>query len=83
LDTQTKKDTNRRKIKTGNEWLIYTTSSEIFQDYANLKKIYLLEPQKWYYAAQQDPRYKVGMVLEKIAELYWAGITIINSEEIF
>jgi primosomal protein N' len=83
LDTQNKKDTNWWKIKTWNEQLIYTTSSEIFQDFKNLKNIYLLEPQKWYYAAQQDPRYKVEIVLEKIAELNQANIKIINSEEIF
>lgn len=83
LDTQNKKDTNWWKIKTWNEQLIYTTSSEIFQDFKNLKNIYLLEPQKWYYAAQQDPRYKVEIVLGKIAELNQANIKIINSEEIF
>ena len=83
LDTQNIKNTNRWKIKTGNESLIYTTSSEIFQDYKKLKEIFFIEPQKWYYAAQQDPRYKVGTVLEKIWENYKAKITTINSEELF
>jgi hypothetical protein len=48
-----------------------------------LKEIYFIEPQKWYYAAQQDPRYKVWTVLEKMAENNNAKITIINSEKIF
>lgn len=83
LDTQNTKNKNRWNIKTWNEALIYSTSSEIFHDYKNLKEIYFIEPQKWYYAAQQDPRYKVWTVLEKIAENNNAKITIINSEEIF
>lgn len=29
----------------------------------------MLEPQKRYYASQQEPRYKVQSVLEKMAEL--------------
>ena len=82
LDTQSIKNSNRWKIKTGNEPLIFATSSEIFQDFKNLKNIYLIEPQKRYYASQQDPRYKVWRVLEKIAENYDAKITIINSEDL-
>ena len=83
LDTQNIKNSNRWKIKTWNESLIYTTSSEIFQDFKNLKEIYFIEPQKRYYAAQQDPRYKVRIVLEKIAENYNSKITIIDSENIY
>jgi len=83
LDTQNIKNSNRWKIKTWNESLIFTTSSEIFQDFSNLKEIYFIEPQKRYYAAQQDPRYKVGTVLEKIAENYNAKITIIDTENLY
>jgi primosomal protein N' len=83
LDSQAKKNKNRWNIKTGNENLIATTSSEIFQDYNNLKKIYFIEPQKWYYAAQQDPRYKVDMVINKLAELYQAEFLTISSENLF
>lgn len=82
LDTQNIKNTNRWKIKTWNENLIYTTSSEIFQDYKDLTEIYFIEPQKWYYASQQDPRYKVWTVLEKISKLYNAKIRILNTENI-
>lgn len=83
LDTQNIKNSNRWKIKTWNESLIFTTSSEIFQDFSNLKEIYFIEPQKRYYAAQQDPRYKAGTVLEKIAENYNAKITIIDTENLY
>ena len=83
LDTQNKKNTNRWKIKTGNEKLICTTSSEIFQDYENLKKIYLIEPQKRYYASQQDPRYKVDSVAKKLAELNNAEIIYVPPEDLF
>jgi len=82
LDTQSKKNTNRWKIKKG-EWLICTTSSEIFQDYSNLKKIYFVEPQKWYYTSQQDPRYKIDMVIKKLAELHNAEIKEISSEMLY
>ena len=80
LDTQSKKNSNWRKIKTWNEKLIFCTWSEIFQDFQALEKIYLVEPQKWYYASQQDPRYKVESVLQKMRELYGAEIITIESE---
>ena len=46
----------------------------------NLSDIFFVEPQKWYYASQQDPRYKVWTVLEKMSELRGAKITEISSE---
>jgi primosomal protein N' len=83
LDTQNKKDSNRWKIKTWEESLIVSTSSEIFQDYNNLKEIIFIEPQKWYYESQQDPRYKIETVIKKLWEEYNTKIKIIESEEIF
>lgn len=80
LDTQSKKNTHRRKIKTWNENLIFCTGSEIFQDFKALEKIYLVEPQKWYYASQQDPRYKVETVVQKMGKLYNAEVISIESE---
>ena len=80
LDTQSKKNSNWRKIKNWNEKLIFCTWSEIFQDFQALEKIYLVEPQKWYYASQQDPRYKVESVLQKMRELYGAEMITIESE---
>lgn len=82
LDTQNKKNSNRRKIKSWTEKIIISTGSEIFQDYQNLEHIYLIEPQKRYYASQQDPRYKVVKVAEKLAELHWAELHLIESENL-
>lgn len=82
LQTQAKKNLNRWKIKEGSENLLLATSSEIFQDFKTLARIYLLEPQKRYYASQQDPRYKVQTVLQKIAELHQAQLITIESEDL-
>lgn len=81
LDSQAKKNTNRRSLKSWKSQIILTTSSEIFQDFNWLSHIYLLEPQKRYYASQQEPRYKVQSVLQKIADLTWASFSIIDSED--
>lgn len=80
MDTQNKKNTLRRKVRSWEAKIILTTSSEIFQDFNNLQSIYFIEPQKRYYASQQDPRYKVGTVLQKIAELTGACLHILESE---
>ena len=42
-----------------------------------------MEPQKWYYASQQDPRYKIDMVIKKLAELHNAEIKEISSEMLY
>ena len=81
-DSQAKKNTNRRSIKSWKSQIILTTSSEIFQDFSWLSHIYLLEPQKRYYASQQEPRYKVQSVLQKIADLNWASFVIVDSEDL-
>lgn len=81
-DTQSKKNTNRRTIKSWKSQIILTTAAEIFQDFSHLTHVYMLEPQKRYYASQQEPRYKVQSVLEKMAELTWAKFSIINSEDL-
>ena len=80
LDTLARKQTNRRKIKQSLSGVIIATGSEIFQDFKNLSDIFFVEPQKWYYASQQDPRYKVWTVLEKMSELRGAKISEISSE---
>jgi len=55
---------------------IYASPSEIFHDFYDLKKIIFIDPHKWYYANQQDPRFKVGAVLEEMAKLYEAELEI-------
>jgi len=76
--TQNQKDKNWRDIKKWNKSIILSTYGEIFQDYYDLKKIIFIDPHKWYYANQQDPRYKVGDVLNKIEEIYEAELEIIG-----
>ena len=80
LDTLVRKQTNRWKIKQSLSGVIIATGSEIFQDFQNLSDIFFIEPQKWYYASQQDPRYKVWTVLEKMSELRGAKISEVSSE---
>jgi primosomal protein N' len=67
--TQNQKDIHRWQIKRGQVSVILCTYAEIFQDFADLQKIIRVDPHKWYYANQQDPRYKVGDVLAQMAQL--------------
>lgn len=76
--TEKQKDVHRWEIKKGMKSVIVCTYAEIFQDFHNLKKIIFTDPHKRYYASQQDPRYKVGDVLAKIAELYGIDIQIVD-----
>ena len=80
LDTQARKNLNRWKIKQGEEQLIFCTGAEVFQDFKKLGQIFLVEPQKRYYASQQDPRYKLETVAKKIAELHGIPLQLIESE---
>jgi len=54
------------------------TYAEIFQDFYDLKKIIFVDPHKRYYANQQDPRYKVGEVIEEMKKLYDAEMEIVG-----
>ena len=59
-------------------WAIATlicTYSQIFQDWQNLQHIILIDQHKRYYKHQQDPRYYVPTVVEKMAEIYGAHVT--------
>ena len=67
VHTQNQKDIHRWQIKRGQVSVILCTYAEIFQDFADLQKIIRVDPHKWYYANQQDPRYKVGDVLSFLA----------------
>lgn len=75
-NTQNQKDVHRWEIKRGMKSVIICTYAEIFQDFYDLKKIIFVDPHKRYYASQQDPRYKVGEVLAKFAELYGAELEL-------
>lgn len=78
IQTQVQKDKLFRKIKSWEAEKIIWTSSEIFQDYSNLTKITFISPHKRYYTSQQDPRYKTSMVVDKIKEIYWCELIIVN-----
>lgn len=76
-NTQNQKDVHRWEIKKWIKSVIVCTYAEIFQDFHNVKKIIFVDPHKWYYASQQDPRYKVGEVIEEMKELYGAEVEIV------
>ena len=75
--TEKQKDVHRWEIKKWIKSVILCTYAEIFQDFHDLKKIIFIDPHKRYYANQQDPRYKVGDVLEEMKKLYWAELQIV------
>jgi len=77
-DTQNQKDVHRWEIKKWMKSVILCTYAEIFQDFHDLKKIIFVDPHKRYYANQQDPRYKVGEVIEEMKKLYWVDIEIMG-----
>lgn len=77
-ETQNKKDKAFWDIKKWNVKYILTTHAEIFQDFADLKQILMVDPHKRYYANQQDPRYKTGDVLQKISEIWKCDIKMIG-----
>ncbi|MDR0651047.1 MAG: hypothetical protein LBG59_06750 [Candidatus Peribacteria bacterium] len=53
---------------------IVATHSEVFQPYKHLKKIFLIDPHKWYYHNQQDPRYSLVSVVQRMGEEYGAEV---------
>ncbi len=73
-DTQNQKDKKWRMVK---KWLaknIFCTHWEIFQSRLDLQKIILFDWYKRYYENQQDPRYNVNCVVEKMQEIYSAKL---------
>ena len=68
-DTQNRKDQNRWNIKKSKSWIIVSTQSEIFQPFNNLGTVILVDWYKRYYHNQQDPRYDVNTVIQKMAEI--------------
>jgi len=78
-NTQNQKDKSRRNIKQWNTKVIFATHSEIYQDYADLKKIIIFYPHKRYYSNQQDPRYKTLAVVQKMKEIYDCELQIVEN----
>jgi primosomal protein N' len=79
-DTQNRKDIHRRNIKKGAGGAIIATQSEVFQPFCNLKKILFVDPHKWYYNNQQDPRYSLTTVVQQMSEIYGAPVEKIQNE---
>ncbi len=77
-NTQHQKDIHRWEIKKWIKSVIICTYAEIFQDFHDLKKIIFVDPHKRYYASQQDPRYKVGDVIEEMKKLCGAEVEIVG-----
>jgi len=78
-NTQNQKDKSWRNIKQWNTKVIFATHSEIYQDYADLKKIIIFFPHKRYYSNQQDPRYKTLAVVQKMSEIYHCELQIVEN----
>lgn len=75
LDTQAKKDKAFWQVK---KWLvkyILVSHAELFQDFHDLKSIILVHPYKWYYANQQDPRYKTPEILAYLSNIWKIKLT--------
>ena len=69
-DTQNRKDQHRRDAKKSKVWIIVATQSEVFQPFNNLWTIAFIDWYKRYYHNQQDPRYEISAVVEKMQELW-------------
>jgi primosomal protein N' len=80
-DTQNRKDLNWRKIKKSTGGTIIATQSEVFQPFKNLKEILFVDPHKRYYNNQQDPRYSLPTVVQKMGEIYGVKVTEIKYKE--
>ena len=68
-DTQNRKNQNWREIKKSKTWIIVATQSEVFQPFNNLWTITFIDWYKRYYHNQQDPRYDISQVVEKMQKL--------------
>lgn len=55
-----------------------TTYAGIFQSRKNLTHIYMFYPHKWYYANQQDPKYKTQDVVKQLAHVYKIPVSCIQ-----
>lgn len=81
-DTQNRKDLHRWTIKKSMKGVIVATHSEVFQPYKNLKKIFLVDPHKWYYHNQQDPRYSLVSVAQRMGKEYGVPLEEYRGEEL-
>jgi len=57
-------------IKNGKIKNVFTTHAWVFQDWKNLKSIFVFDPYKWYYKNQQNPRYYLPELAKQIKFFY-------------
>ena len=69
-DTQNRKDQHWWESKKSKVWIIVATQSEVFQPFNNLWTITFVDGYKRYYHNQQDPRYEISAVVNKMQELW-------------
>ena len=77
-DTQVKKNKAFWQVKHGLVKYVLVTHAELFQDFADLQSVILVHPYKWYYANQQDPRYKTPEVLSYLADQWNIKIDMVD-----
>ena len=78
-DTQNRKDQHWREAKKSKTWIIIATQSEVFQPFSNLWTITFIDGYKRYYHNQQDPRYEISAVVNKIQELWDCDVISIEN----
>ena len=78
-DTQNRKDQHRWEIKKSKTWIIVSTQSEIFQPFNNLWTIIFIDWYKRYYHNQQDPRYDIKEVVNKLKELWSCDVIFLDN----
>jgi primosomal protein N' len=78
-DTQNRKDQHRWEIKKSKTWIIVSTQSEIFQPFNNLWTIIFVDWYKRYYHNQQDPRYDIKEVVNKLKELWSCDVIFLDN----
>ena len=71
------------KISLGKVKTIFTTHSWVFQNWINLQQIIVRRPHIRYYKNQQQPRYRLLDVIDKIASLSGAKVKFIKDFRIF
>ena len=78
-DTQNRKDQHRWEAKKSKTGIIVATQSEVFQPFSNLWTITFVDWYKRYYHNQQDPRYEISAVVEKMQDMWKCEVIKLNN----
>ena len=71
------------KISVWEARIVFATHSWVFQNWKELKEIIVLRPHMRYYKNQQQPRYRLPEVVEKMAFVFEAKISYVEDFRIF